>query len=265
MKIENDKYYTPAHIAKHCIEKVYEIIGMNNISEFIEPSAGTGVFLQYLNKPYTAYDIEPQGYNITKSDFLKLPLEYKKSLCVIGNPPFGGSNKNNNIFLDFLNKSACIGDYIAFILPVSQYKNDLFFYKFNLVYSEDLGEQTYTDRELRCCFNIYKRPSNGINKHRTNYNLKCVKILEHHRTRTPILSNLGIDYRICSYGNIGKECDPNTYCKEYCFVIDKSFKNKVINLLKNTDYNKEFPNISTPYLQKWRLYKYLKENISGIY
>lgn len=34
-------------------------------------------------------------------------------------------------------------------------------YEFDLVYSENLGTQIYSDRELHCCFNIYKRSENG--------------------------------------------------------------------------------------------------------
>lgn len=51
-KIQNDKYYTSPELAKYCVEKTKEIIGEDNITEYIEPSAGSGVFLDYLDKPY---------------------------------------------------------------------------------------------------------------------------------------------------------------------------------------------------------------------
>ena len=73
-----DKYYTPVDLAKYCVEKTNEIIGEDNITEYLEPSAGTGVFLKYLDKPYLAYDIEPEGDNIVQADYLTLDLEYKK-------------------------------------------------------------------------------------------------------------------------------------------------------------------------------------------
>jgi len=44
MKITLDKYYTDTNTAKQCIEKVYEIIGKENITQIIEPSAGNGSF-----------------------------------------------------------------------------------------------------------------------------------------------------------------------------------------------------------------------------
>ena len=43
-KIINDKYYTPIELAKYCIDKTYKIIGRENITDIIEPSAGNGSF-----------------------------------------------------------------------------------------------------------------------------------------------------------------------------------------------------------------------------
>ena len=77
-KIQNDKYYTSPELAKYCVGKTKEIIGEDNIVEYVEPSAGSGVFLNYLDKPYIAYDIEPEDEGIIKADFLKEPIEYKK-------------------------------------------------------------------------------------------------------------------------------------------------------------------------------------------
>lgn len=35
-KIENDKYYTPVDLAKYCIDKTFEIIGEENITDIKE-------------------------------------------------------------------------------------------------------------------------------------------------------------------------------------------------------------------------------------
>ena len=56
-KIENDKYYTPVDLAKYCIGKTFEIIGKENITDIIEPSAGNGSFSNQLD--CTAYDLYP--------------------------------------------------------------------------------------------------------------------------------------------------------------------------------------------------------------
>lgn len=260
-KIPLDKYYTPKDLAEYVVDKTKEIIGEDNIIEYIEPSAGGGVFLDFLDKPYKAYDIEPEDNRIIKQDYLNLDLPYKKGRCIIGNPPFGDRNNKNNLSIRFLNKSLQIGDYISFILPIRLYNNPIIFYKFDLIYSENLNIVNFSNMPILCCLNIYKRPKNNILNQIPKYNLKDIMIEEHHRTRKPLLED-DYDYRICSFGSsIGKECKPNTYCKELCFKINNKYKDKVINLLKNTDFKKEFPSVSTPYIAKWQIYKYLKEQI----
>lgn len=88
-KIDLDKYYTPLDKAKYCIDKVYEIIGENNISEAIEPSAGNGSFSLQVPTTCLAYDIEPEHESITKQDFLTLNIDYLYGRLIIGNPPYG--------------------------------------------------------------------------------------------------------------------------------------------------------------------------------
>lgn len=260
MKIENDKYYTSKELAEYVVNKTKEIIGEDNIIEYIEPSAGSGVFLEYLDKPYLAYDIEPEDDRIEKQDFLQLNLDYKKGRCIIGNPPFG--DRKNNLVKKFCNKCIVLGDYVSFILPIRQHKNTMSFYEFDLIYSEDLGVGLYSDVPIHCCLNIYRRPKDKLNG-KPNYKLKQIHIQEHHRTNHPLLSN-DFDYRICSFGSIGKECVANTYCKELCFKIDKDVKDKVIELLRATDFKKEFPSVSTPYIASWQILKYIKEQIPEI-
>ena len=137
-KIELDKYYTPVDLAKYCIDKTFEIIGEENITEVIEPSAGNGSFSRQLK--CVAYDIEPEHEDIIKQDFLKLNVEYKQGRLIIGNPPFGS---RMNLAQKFYKQSIRIGDYIAFILPISQLNNTQSLFEFDLVYSEDLGECEY--------------------------------------------------------------------------------------------------------------------------
>jgi len=43
-KIQNDKYYTPHHLARYIVAKTKEIIGDENITEYIEPAAGQEYF-----------------------------------------------------------------------------------------------------------------------------------------------------------------------------------------------------------------------------
>ena len=90
-KIELDKYYTSKETALYCINKTKEIIGIENITEWLEPSAGDGSFSLQLDN-CLAYDIKPEHYSIIQQDFLELNLDYKKGRCIISNPPFGERN-----------------------------------------------------------------------------------------------------------------------------------------------------------------------------
>ena len=68
-KLDNDKYYTPIDLAKECIDKTFEIIGKENITEIIEPSAGNGSFSNQIAN-CIAYDLVPESDNIKTADFL---------------------------------------------------------------------------------------------------------------------------------------------------------------------------------------------------
>ena len=98
MKIKNDKYYTPQYLAEYCVNKTKEVIGENNITEWLEPSAGSGVFLEYLPKNTLAYDLFPENELVIQQDYLTLDLDYKKGRCIIGNPPFGDRNNMSRAF-----------------------------------------------------------------------------------------------------------------------------------------------------------------------
>lgn len=157
-KIPNDKYYTPSSLAEYCVSKTKEIIGEQNITEYLEPSGGAGVFLDFLPQGTYSCDIEPEDERVAQGDFLQLNLPYKQGRCIIGNPPYGSKG---NLFTQFYNKACELGDYIAFILPISQYNNEVKLYRFDLIYSEDLGKREYSGINVHCCLNIYRRPSGG--------------------------------------------------------------------------------------------------------
>ena len=266
-KIQNDKYYTPPDLAQYCVEKTKEIIGADNITEYIEPSAGTGVFLDYLDKPYLAYDIEPEDDRVKQADWLSVNLDYKKGRCIIGNPPFGDKN---NLSVAFFKKSIYLCDYISFILPISQYKNDTKLFEFDLIYSEDLKNRQFSDRIVRCCFNIYKKNSNGLNL-KPKYKLRDVEIVERIKNNNPkrekkfdILNN-SYDLRILAWGSgTGKILDKHDkqYAKEFIVIIhNKKYKDTIINKLMNVNWKDEYPMTATPNLLQWQVYKYLKEQI----
>ena len=257
-KIKNDKYYTPYLLAKYCIDKTYEIIGEENISEVIEPSAGNGSFSLQIPAHF-AYDIEPEDQSIINADFLKLNISYLPGRLIIGNPPYG---KNMNLAQKFYKKSVIIGDCIAFILPISQLDNQNSLYEFDLIYSEDLGKQNYSGVELHCCFNIYKRPDFGLNK-KDSYKLKDIVIVRQDSKKYNEIQNY--DIRMCywgdgSAGKILKEAEK--YSAEYKIIVKNNIlKDKVIKLLKGLDWHKELNCIAMLKIQQFHIHKTLKKYI----
>ena len=261
MKITNDKYYTPNTLAEYVVAKTKEIIGDNNISEWLEPSGGSGVFLNYLPIGTYSCDIEPEDNRVVKQDYLTLNFKYKTGRCVIGNPPFGDRNM---LAKKFFKKSLTIGDYISFILPITQLDNSQSLYEFDLIYSEDLGEQQYSDRTVHCCFNIYVRPKNGLNQ-KTDYTLKDVTLFEYKRGK-----EIGFDtydFAICTWGNgsCGKYPEyKGQFAQEHYFLINNlKLKDKILKVCTRTDWKNEVApiNTSSKKIQSWRIYKYLKEQI----
>lgn len=245
------------------MDKTKEIIGEENITEYIEPSAGAGVFLDYLDKPYLAYDIKPDDSRVTKQDYLKLDLDYKKGRCVIGNPPFGN---RNTLSVNFFKKSIQLSDYISFILPLSQLNNNYQLYEFDLIYSEDLGEWEYSGIKLNCCLNIFKRPQGKLNK-KPDYKLEDVSIKEVRRGSNTKVNVDSYDIGVCSYGRgiIGRIPEhQGQYVKEMYFKIhNEKYKNKIIDLIKNTNWEENICKGSSGQfnLTQWQVYKYLKEQI----
>ena len=261
-KINLDKYYTPSDLAGYCVKKTKEVIGVENITEWLEPSAGAGVFLPYLDNNYLAFDIEPEAENIEQKNYLELDLPYLKGRCVIGNPPFGESG---NLFRSFYNKAVTQGDYIAFIGSIKLLNNIRSLYYFDLIYSEDLGNRVYTDRELRCCLNIYKRPKNGQLNKRSHFKLNDILVVRDDKRNKNYLP-LKEDFRICRMGSkVWKVLDDNQTLRNFKIVV----KNKELIPLIKEMLNEKFKNyygdrsnvISTPYITQEEVYLFLKKQI----
>lgn len=262
-KIKHDKYYTPIELAKDCIDKVYETIGIENITEIIEPSAGNGNFSNQLDN-CKAYDIEPEHQSITKQDFLDLDMPYKKGRLFIGNPPFG---ERMNLAQKFFKKCVAQGDYIAFILPISQLWNDSSLYEFDLIYSQDLGKQNYTDRNLHCCFNIYRRPKNGALNTKKKNKLNDITIIRQDSKKYKEVGD-DFDIRMCYWGNgsAGKILsDDENYSAEYKIIINNpELKDEVIHVLTNVNWWNELNCIAMLKIQQFHVIKVLKKYIPNI-
>lgn len=109
-----DKFYTQKEVAKQCTDFLKEKITLTKEALFLEPSAGNGAFLDYLDN-YLAIDIKPEDDRIKEQDFFNFSSN-KKDYITIGNPPFG---KRSKMAIDFFNKASEFSEIIAFIVPVS--------------------------------------------------------------------------------------------------------------------------------------------------
>lgn len=109
-----DKFYTQPNVAKQCYDFLINHFPEVKDKKFLEPSAGSGNFLDYL-KDYIALDIKPEDDRIIKTDFFKW-VSTEDHLITIGNPPFGSRSK---LAIQFFNYAAQWSDIIAFIVPVS--------------------------------------------------------------------------------------------------------------------------------------------------
>lgn len=275
MKIELDKYYTPFETAKHCIEKTKEIIGVENITQWLECSAGSGSFFKQLDN-CIAYDIKPECDGVIEADYLKKHIWYKKGRCCIGNPPYG---KNSRLIRPFFEKAIKECDYVAWILPINVMRSDFFLYEFDKVYSEDLGIQSYSGVDLHCCFVIYKRPDNKIlhTLEDTKFKLKEIRIFERRRKRdeqgNPQIERgenipTPFDYAICNFGCgcIGKVPQYfGQYSNElYFYCDDEKIREQMIALLQRDKLLEYAKGISTAKISVMGCYKYLYENIEGL-
>lgn len=262
-RIEHDKYYTPIDLANHCFSKTIEIIGLDNISEIIEPSCGNGSFYHYLILPDIGYDIQPEcDYSgVIQTDYLLVDVPYKPNRLIIGNPPFG---ENLKLARDFYKKSCAISDYIAFILPISQLNNSESLFEFDLIYSEDLGKYIYTDRELHCCFNIYSRPKDGVINIKTKNSLNSIKIIRQDNSN---YDECPYDVRMCYWGNSAGKIlkEDEKYAAEYkILILDKKLKSQVIKCLSEFNWSDYLKCIASPKIEQHHIIDVLKSNIKDI-
>ena len=243
--------------------KTKQIIGAENITEWLEPSAGNGVFLPYLDNNYIAYDIEPEKDGIHKQNYLELNIPYKEGRCVIGNPPYG---KGNYTSVKFFKKAITQGDYVAFILPISQLNNNMYMYEFDMIHSQDLGKREYSGRKVHCAFNIYKRNPNGYNK-KPNYDLKDVTLrgVATGKSRNDKVPEK-YDFSICAFGSIGEVCDYEwQYCQQiYVTINNDNLRKEITSVIKNAKWKEMYGMTATPKIKHWMINKLLKDSIIGI-
>ena len=266
-KLDLDQYYTSYEDMEYCVNKSWDVIKDlgYGVSEFLEPSAGEGVFSNYRatsGLDVIAIDIEPKGEDIIKADFLTYDLEYKEGRFIIGNPPYGA---RLNLAQKFYKRAIELGDYIAFILPISQLNNTQFLYEFDLVHSEDLGKLIFSNKKkIHCCLNVYVRPKNGLNK-KIPTKLKDITIIRQDKQG---YEDIEFDIRMCYWGNgtAGKILkEGENYSGEYKIIIhNKELKDDIINLLSTIKWEDEINSVAMRRIKQYHIIQVLKKYIPNI-
>ena len=267
LKIEHDKYYTPNHVVE---EVVNTVKGLDlPISNIIEPSAGNGAFIEALSNAFPTtevdyYDLHPEHNLIKEQNFLALDVPYQKDRLIIGNPPFGN---RNSLSVKFYKKAITLGDYVAFILPISQLNNTKQMYEFDLIYSKDLGANKYSDVDLHCCFNIYKRPENGLNGKPKSPTIEGLTVVEYRRDKEDSYRKKvkdGYFHSIGSWGNGSVGITPKHigyYSMELYFYSDNQ---KIIDVVMSIDWRDEVKSISGKKLPKGLALEIIQSKLSTV-
>lgn len=161
MKESSDKFYTKPEIAKQCLQT----LDMDKYDLVIEPSAGNGSFFSIIeNDNKIGLDIKPDHHDIKKEDWLKYQIPTRaNSVLVVGNPPFGASNKLSKAFIKHAASFDNV-DTIAFILPSAYNKHTLQKYvpiEYKLTDIKTLPANSFIlngeNFDIPCCFFIFQK------------------------------------------------------------------------------------------------------------
>lgn len=240
-----EQFYTPRDTAEWVVSKVLKYVENPKKATWLEPSAGSGVFIDVLAEhgitDIIATDIEPHHKKIKKQDFLAWKAPHDK-LIAIGNPPFG---RNNALSIPFFNHCAQSSDVIAFIVPRSWRKwsvtNRLSMdfelkadFDLHINYVDAHGNDVYAKNNLKTCLQIWKRttrPRKPMVIPPTDLAVKC----------NPAEADIAM--RVFGYGcgTVYTEFDrkPNT-----TMIFLKVKNRNVIKALKEIDFAKYFNNVS---------------------
>lgn len=177
----HDQYFTKQNVAATLFKKACSVIASHepiNKFQWIEPSAGNGVFYNLLPKTKRiGVDINPLNNELIKGDYLTYDLPKNKKNIVIGNPPFG---HRGVMALNFINHSQG-ADYVCFILPMffeSSGKGSIKYRVkgFNLIHSERLIENSFytpangKNVDIKCVFQIWSKNYKIKNEEYSWYN-----------------------------------------------------------------------------------------------
>jgi predicted RNA methylase len=143
-----DKFYTVPGVATECLAAFIQTMRSKNqpqIDLWVEPSAGSGAFLDILPAPRIGVDLEPEGREVIRADFLTwAPVDPNQRIAIVGNPPFG---KNASAAVAFFNHAASFCCAIGMVLPRTFEKASIhrrLNRNFHLHYNKALPLQSFT-------------------------------------------------------------------------------------------------------------------------
>jgi predicted RNA methylase len=153
---DKDKFYTKPSVAITCVAE----LAKHAVGTWIEPSAGSGAFVDAAKRSVVAMDIEPARDGITQQDFLTWASPYT-NCTVFGNPPFG---RQATLARKFIKHAGSFADVIGFILPRSFMKPSMqraFPLAFHLVHESPVDANAFLVNgvayNVPCVFQIWKR------------------------------------------------------------------------------------------------------------
>ena len=116
-KVLLDQFFTSSVLALKCIQELEQVVDLDDYEQILEPSAGSGRFLDHLPSSRTlGIDINPRDSRVQCQDFFTWSFPTNSKLLVVGNPPFG---QRGALAVKFIDHAMIFADTVAFILPRS--------------------------------------------------------------------------------------------------------------------------------------------------
>lgn len=116
--VGGEHYFTTPDLARRCVEYAGSQRPLDSYGLVVEPSAGTGAFLDLLPPDRrVGIDLDPRHPAVEAADFIGWrPPADASPVLTIGNPPFG---QRGALAVRFLAHACSFSDTVAFILPRS--------------------------------------------------------------------------------------------------------------------------------------------------
>lgn len=168
----HDQFYTQRPLARRLTGLVIERLGDPAGFRWLEPSAGSGAFLDAMPSGTVGLDLDPHHPGVAQGDFLNWQPEAsgdERPWIVVGNPPFG---KNSSLAIKFFNQAATFARQIAFIVPRTFEKHSVqnrLNPGFHLAYEEVLPVDSFEFEGnaygVPCVFQIWEKQDEARSRH----------------------------------------------------------------------------------------------------